>query len=86
MSKLALKSHFEELKHNNTGLLFMISCVLKYGSDCEGVVIAASRRFNVQVCEGKSDLVALWHTEVPLLLQVGRVRLRILGGLDHPMH
>lgn len=85
MSKL--ESHVSsELKHHNTGLLFGISYVLKYGSDCEDVVIAACRSFNVQVCEGESDLVALGHTEVPLLLQVGRVRLGILGGLDSPMH
>lgn len=60
--------------------------MLKCGSDCKGVVMAACRSFNVQVCEGESDMVALWYTEVPLLLQVGRVRLRILGGLDMPMH
>lgn len=87
MSKPALELWLSlELKHYNTGLLFEISYVLKYGSDCKRVVMAALRSFNVQVSEGESDLVALWHAEVPLLLQVGRVRLGVLGGLDLPMH
>ena len=70
-------------KRHNTDLLFRILYMLKY---CKGVVVAACRSFDVQVCEGESDLVALRYTEVPLLQQVGRVRLRILGGLDLPVH
>ena len=70
-------------KRHNTGLLFRILYVLKY---CKGVTIAACRSFDVQVCEGESNLVALRYTEVPLLQQVGRVRLWILGGLDLPIH
>ena len=68
---------------HNTSLLFRILYVLKY---CKGVVIAACRSFDIQVGEVESDLVALGYAEVPLLQQVGRVRLWILGGLDLPIH
>lgn len=57
--------------------------VLKY---CKGVVIAVRRSFDVQMCEGELHLVALRYIEVPLPLQVGRVRLWILGRLDLPIH
>lgn len=36
--------------------------------------------------EGEADSVALRYIEVPLLLQVGRVRQRVLGGVDLPIH
>lgn len=61
----------------------MILYVLKY---CKGVVIAAFRSFDVQVCKGESDLVTLRYSKVPLLQQFGKVRLWILGGLDLPIH
>lgn len=76
-----------ELKHCCSALLFIeILYVLKYGSDCQGVVVAACRSFNVHVREGEADSVALGYIEVPLLLQVGRVRQRVLGGVDLPIH
>ena len=62
---------------------FVILYVLKY---CKGIITAACRSFDVQACEGESDLVALRYTEVPLLQEVGRVRLGILGRLDLPIH
>lgn len=73
------------LKYRTQTLVYT-SYVLKCGSDCKGVVMAAWRSFNVQVGEGESDLVALGHTEVPLPLQVGRVRPGILRRLHLPMH
>lgn len=59
---------------------------LKHGSDCEWVVVAARRSFNVQVCEHQPNLVTLRDTEVPLLLQVWRIRLWILWGPDLSVH
>ena len=72
-----------KFKTQETQHLFKILYVLKY---CKGIITAACRSFDVQACEGESDLVALRYTEVPLLQEVGRVRLGILGRLDLPIH
>lgn len=64
----------------------MFSRVWSCGSDCKRVVEAAWRGFNVHVSEGESNLEALGYGQDPLLLQVGAVGLRVLGGVDLPVH
>lgn len=48
--------------------------------------MAVCRSLDVQVCKGQSDLEALGHAQVPLLLQVVGVRLGVLGRLDLSIH
>ncbi len=58
----------------------------QYGSDRQRILIAAQRSFNIQMCKGQLDLVASGNPDIPLLQQVGRVRIGILRGLHLSVH
>lgn len=68
------------------GMVMVMVVVMKLQTNRERVVVAVKRWFYVQVIKGDLKLITLWNVQIPLLMDIIGVRLRIQRRLNLTVH